>query len=60
MIIPGSEAMTRSRKHITDKFKREAVRQAEHSDTNVSCVAQDLGLDPRVLRRWVGQMRGGT
>ncbi len=23
-------------------------------------VAQDLGLDPSVLRRWVGQMRGGT
>ncbi len=28
--------------------------------TNVSRVAQDLGLDPSVLRRWVGQMRGGT
>ncbi len=27
---------------------------------NVSRVAQDLGLDPSVLRRWVGQMRGGT
>ncbi len=33
---------------------------AEQPGTNVSRIAQDLGLDPSVLRRWVGQMRGGT
>lgn len=31
---------------------------AEQPGTNVSRIAQDLGLDPSVLRRWVGQMRG--
>ncbi len=52
--------MARNRRHFTDEFKREAVRLAEQPDSNVSRVAQDLGLDPSVLRRWVGQMRGGT
>lgn len=52
--------MARNRRHFTDEFKREAVRLAEQPDTNVSRTAQDLGLDPIVLRRWVGQMRGGT
>ncbi|KAB0614682.1 transposase [Castellaniella defragrans] len=52
--------MARTRRHFTDEFKREAVRLAEQPDTNVSRIAQDLGLDPSVLRRWVGQMRGGT
>lgn len=36
------------------------MRLAEQPDSNISRVAQDLGLDPCVLRRWVGQMRGGT
>lgn len=36
------------------------MRLAEQPDSNVSRVAQDLGLDPSVLRRWVGQMRSGT
>jgi len=52
--------MARNRRHFTDEFKREAVRLAEQPDSNISRVAQDLGLDPSVLRRWVGQMRGGT
>lgn len=51
--------MTRSRRHFTDEFKREAVRQTEQPCSNVSQVARDLGLDPSVLRRWVGQMRVG-
>lgn len=52
--------MARNRRHFTDEFKREAVRLAEQPDSNVSLVAQDLGLDPSVLWRWVGQMRGST
>lgn len=48
--------MTRSRRHFTDEFKREAVRLTEQPCSNVSQVARDLGLDPSVLRRWVGQM----
>ncbi len=52
--------MTRSRRHFIDEFKRETVRLAGQPDSNVSRGAQDLGLDPSVLRRWVGQMRGGT
>ena len=51
--------MTRNRRHFTDEFKREAVRLAEQPCSNVSQVAMDLGLDPSVLRRWVGQMRVG-
>ena len=46
--------MARNRRHFTDEFKREAVRLAEQPDSNISRVAQDLGLDPSVLRRWVG------
>ena len=52
--------MARTRRSFTDEFKREAVRLAEQSDSNVSKIAQDLGVDPSVLRRWVTQMRGGT
>lgn len=48
--------MTRSKIHFTDKFKRKAVRLAEQPCSNVSQVERDLGLDPSVLRRWVGQM----
>lgn len=52
--------MARTRRTFTDEFKREAVRLVEQPDSNVSKIAQDLGVDPSVLRRWVTQMRGGT
>lgn len=52
--------MARSRRKFTDEFKREAIRLADQPDTNVSRVAQDLGIDPSVLRRWISQMRGGV
>lgn len=51
--------MARSRRHFTDEFKREMVRLATQPDSNVSRVAQGLGWDPSVPRRWVGQMCGG-
>lgn len=51
--------MVRNRRHFTDEFKREAVPLSRQPDTTVSRVAQDLDLDPSVLRRWMGQMRGG-
>lgn len=47
--------MTRSRRHFTDEFKREAVRLTEQPCSNVSQVARDLGLDPSVLRQGAGQ-----
>jgi transposase len=52
--------MARTRRTFTDEFKREAVRLAEQPDSNLSKIAQDLGINSSVLRRWVMQMRGGT
>lgn len=38
--------MARSGRDARDEFKRKAVRLAEQPDSEVSRVAQDLGLGP--------------
>ena len=47
--------MGRERRSFTREFKREAVRLAESGDRPVSQVANDLGIDQSVLRRWIMQ-----
>jgi transposase len=46
--------MAGTRRSFTDNFKREAVRLAEEPGS-VSKIAQDLGIDPSVLSRWIGK-----
>jgi transposase len=43
------------RRKFTREFKREAVRLAESGDRPVTQVAENLGLDQSVLRRWIKQ-----
>jgi transposase len=47
--------MGRERRSFTREFKREAVRLAESGDRPVAQVANDLGIDQSVLRRWIMQ-----
>jgi transposase len=47
------------RRRFTAEFKREAVRQAEQPGVSSAKVAQDLGLNANMLRRWVRQFGTG-
>jgi transposase len=47
--------MGRDRRSFTREFKQEAVRLAESGDRPVGKVAEDLGVDQSVLRRWIAQ-----
>jgi transposase len=47
------------RRRFTAEFKREAVRLADRSGASVASIAQDLGLNVSVLRRWILEHRGG-
>jgi transposase len=44
-----------SRKSFTKEFKIETVKMATGSDTSVNQVAQDMGIHPNTLYRWVKQ-----
>ena len=44
--------MRRSRRTFPEEFKREAVRLVTQEGQSVNSVAQDLELDPKMLRRW--------
>lgn len=53
--------MKRSRRTFTEEYKREAVRLVVQEKQSVSTVARDLGLDPKMLRRWRREVeREGT
>jgi transposase len=47
------------RRRFTAEFKREAVRQAQQPGVSSAKVAQDLGLNANMLRRWVRQFGTG-
>ncbi len=47
--------MGRERRSFPREFKREAVCLAESGDRPVRRVADDLGIDQSVLRRWIKQ-----
>ncbi len=40
------------RKHYTKQFKEEALRLVNQEGVSLTQVAQDLGLDASMLRRW--------
>jgi transposase len=44
-----------SRRSFTKEFKIETVKMATGSDTSVNQVAQDMGIHPNTLYRWVKQ-----
>ena len=44
-----------SRRSFTKEFKIETVKMAIGSDTSVNQVAQDMGIHPNTLYRWVKQ-----
>ena len=58
--MPGEQKMARTRTSFTEEFKREAVRLAEQPGNTVAKIAQNLGIDASVVRRWIVQMRSGT
>ncbi len=45
--------MSRTRRHFTDEFKREAVRLCNEPGAVVTQIARDLGIGENLLRRWV-------
>ena len=45
------------RRRYTQEFKREAVAQTEAPGVTIQQVAQELGLNPRVLSRWRSELR---
>jgi transposase len=47
------------RRRFTAEFKREAVRQAQQSGVSSAKVAQELGLNANLLRRWMRQFGSG-
>ena len=47
--------MVSRRKSFTRDFKIETVKLVTDSDMNVSQVAEDLGIHPNTLYRWVRQ-----
>lgn len=47
------------RRAFTAEFKREAVKLAQQPDAVMSKIADDLGLHPNMLRKWVKQFGSG-
>jgi transposase len=45
------------RRRYTQEFKREAVAQTEVPGVTMQQVAEELGLNPRVLSRWRSALR---
>ena len=52
--------MTKTRWNFTAEFKCEAIKLVKRPGAKVSQTARDLGIDQRVLRRWLEQERGGV
>ena len=52
--------MGNTRRRFTDEFKREAVRLCSQPGAVVTQIANNLGVDQSVLRRWVQLERGGA
>ena len=48
--------MRRTRRTHTQEFKVEAVRLLEEGGLSLTQVAQDLGVDRKLLRRWRDQL----
>jgi len=48
--------MRRVRRAFTPEYKREAVRLVTEERHSLSQVARDLDLDPKMLRRWRGEL----
>lgn len=46
-----------TRRRFTKEFKLEAVRQATLGDRTQKRVAEELGLNPNLLGRWIKQFR---
>ena len=44
-----------SRRSFTREFKIETVKMATGSDTSVNQIAQDMGIHPNTLYRWIKQ-----
>nr|WP_081057758.1 transposase [Burkholderia vietnamiensis] len=52
--------MSRTRRHFTDEFKREAGRQCNEAEDVVTQIARDLGIGKSLLRRCVRLARDGS
>jgi transposase len=52
--------MPRTRRTLTDEFKREAVTLVSQPEAMVTHIASDLSMEQSVLRRWVIQEQGGV
>jgi transposase len=46
------QSTARTRRTFTREFKEEAVRMVTERGHHLSQVARDLGLDPKLIRRW--------
>ncbi len=51
---------TQARREFTEEFKREAVSLLEGSGRPLMRVAQELGIQPSMLRNWRTQRQGAT
>jgi transposase len=46
------QSTVKTRRTFTREFKEEAVRMVTERGHSLSQVARDLGLDPKLIRRW--------
>lgn len=46
-----------TRKRYSQEFKREAVAQTEAAGVTIQKVAEELGINPRLLSRWRSDLR---
>ena len=49
-----------ARRKYTAEFKREAVQLAKRAGVTKTRVAQELGIHPTLLRRWIEQFETGV
>jgi len=47
-----------TRRKYTDEFKAEAVRLASQQDSSIQGIADDLGINSGMLRRWIKTANG--
>lgn len=49
--------MEQERRQYTPEFKVEAVHLSDQGEKSVAQVARDLGITPKILYRWRGELR---
>lgn len=54
-----AKKMSQTKRRYTREFKEEAVRLSQRGDKTVRQVAEDLGIQEKILHRWRSEWRAG-